>query len=47
MARDGGFTGLYRACVEYRRCIRPSSLTDYVRLLPRRVNPGLDQEVHP
>ena len=47
MARDGGFTDLYRACVEYRRCIRPSSITDYARLLPpRRVDPGPDQEVH-
>ena len=47
MARDGGFTDLYRACVEYRRCIRPSSITDYARLLPpRRVDLGPDQEVH-
>jgi hypothetical protein len=42
-----GFTDLYRACVEYRRCIHPSSLTDARLLPPRRVDPGLDQEVHP
>jgi hypothetical protein len=42
-----GFTNLYRACVEYRRCIRPGSLTDARLLPPRRVDPVLIRKCIP